>query len=68
VLKELVQKTTCPKDKRLVDVVITDKGQTLLKRLDEQSGDMDRIMSGLTEEEAETLSTLLDKLRGSDGA
>ncbi|HET7899274.1 MAG TPA: MarR family transcriptional regulator [Flavisolibacter sp.] len=68
VLKELVQKTTCPKDKRLVDVVITDKGQTLLQRLDEQAGDMDRIMSGLTEEEAETLSTLLDKLRGSEGA
>lgn len=64
ILKELVQKSTCTKDKRLVDVVITEKGRELLQKLDEQAGDVDKIMCGLSEEEADTLSTLLDKLRG----
>jgi DNA-binding MarR family transcriptional regulator len=63
ILKDLVKKTTCPTDKRLVDVVITEKGQNLLKRLDEKYGDMDRMMDGLSEEEAGMLSHLLDKLR-----
>ncbi|HEY0039943.1 MAG TPA: MarR family transcriptional regulator, partial [Flavisolibacter sp.] len=30
VLKDLVEKRTCSKDKRLVDVTITEKGQALL--------------------------------------
>lgn len=68
VLKELVKKTTCPKDKRLVDVVITEKGQNLLSKLDAEANDMNRIMGGLTEEEAETLSGLLDQLRGNGAA
>jgi MarR family transcriptional regulator, 2-MHQ and catechol-resistance regulon repressor len=65
VLKGLVQKTTCSKDKRLVDVVISERGQSLLEKLDEQSEEMDqRIVGGLSEEEAEHLNRLLDKLRG----
>lgn len=64
VVKELVKKTTCAKDKRLVDVVITDKGQDLLKKLDTHAHEMDAILQGLSEEEAATLSNLLDKLRG----
>src|SRR4051812_26580497 len=32
VVKGFVKKTTCPTDKRLVDVIITDKGQKLLKK------------------------------------
>lgn len=66
IVKDLVQKSTCPKDKRLVDVVITEKGQELLKKLDAQQDEMDQIASGVSEEEAETLSRLLDKLRGSE--
>ncbi len=63
ILKELVKKTTCPKDKRLVDVIITDQGQKLLKKLDAQSNAMDEVMNNLTDKEAEQLSDLLDKLR-----
>jgi DNA-binding MarR family transcriptional regulator len=63
VAKELVKKVTCPKDKRLVDVTITEKGQKLLKKLDAEAGHMDEVMNNLTEEEAEQLSILLDKLR-----
>ena len=63
VLKELVEKRTCSKDKRLVDITITEKGQSLLKRLDEASEKMDAVMENLSEVEAEQLSSLLDKLR-----
>lgn len=62
-LKGLVEKKTCAQDKRLVDVTISEKGQELLKRLDEASTEMDAIMKNVSEEEAEHLSNLLDKLR-----
>jgi len=63
VLKGLVKKIPCAKDKRLVDVTITEKGQKLLKKMDTESEQMDAIMKSLTESEAEMLSNLLDKLR-----
>jgi DNA-binding MarR family transcriptional regulator len=66
VAKGLVKKTTCEKDKRLVDVVISDKGLKLLKRIDESEKQMSHIMDGLNEKDAEMLSSLLDKLRNSD--
>lgn len=65
ILKDLVKKSPCPKDKRLVDVVITGRGQELLKKIDAHSNGMDHLMSGLSEEEAGQLSFLLDKLRDS---
>ncbi len=66
IVKELVKKCTCPKDKRLVDVTITDKGQKLLKKLDAESDHMDKIINELTEKECETLNLLLDKIRHID--
>jgi DNA-binding MarR family transcriptional regulator len=63
ILKELVQKNTCPKDKRLVDVTITAKGLKLLEKLDARSSAMDEVMNSLTNEEAGQLSDLLDKMR-----
>jgi len=66
VAKELVIKCTCPKDKRLVDVTISDKGQKLLKKLDAEADHIDEAMNNLTEKEAEQLSILLDKLRNTD--
>lgn len=68
IAKELVQKNVCPTDKRLVDVLITEKGQLLLQKLDARSEAMDNIMDQLTEEEAQQLSDLLDQLRGSEKA
>ena len=66
VTKELVKKCTCVSDKRLVDVTISEKGQLLLAKLDADSDHIDKVMNNLTEEEAEQLSNLLDKLRKSD--
>lgn len=63
ITKGLVKKLVCKKDRRLVDVIITEKGKKLLERLDACEVEMDSVMSNLTEEEAETLSSLLDKIR-----
>ena len=66
VTKELVKKCTCVSDKRLVDVTISEKGQLLLAKLDANSDHINKVMNNLTEEEAEQLSDLLDKLRKAD--
>jgi len=63
VAKNLVKKIICKKDRRLVDVNISDKGLNLLEKLDQSQDEMDSILSNLTEKEAATLSKLLDKIR-----
>ena len=61
--KGLVNRRACPSDKRLVDVSLSDKGEALLKRLDQINEDLDQIPEKLSADEAETLSQLLDKMR-----
>ena len=63
IVKELVKKTTCKRDKRLVDVVITDKGLDLLKGLENYSLEIDKVLGNLSETEAKQLNLLLDKVR-----
>ncbi len=64
-VKGLVERHECPLDRRRVDVLITQKGLSLLEKAS-QSMDIqgDAYMSGLTIEEAVQLNELLDKLRG----
>lgn len=66
VIKNLAKKVVCKKDKRLVDVTITDKGRKILQKLDQQEMLMDEILSNLNEEEAKTFNHLLDKIRRSE--
>jgi len=63
ITKGLVKKGTCKSDRRLVDVLITDKGKKMLERLDSREDELDNIMGNLSEKEAATLSDLLDKIR-----
>ena len=63
VLKGLVKKDTCPNDKRLVDVSITDKGRILLEKLDASNEEMDAIFDNFTETDALNFNNLLDQLR-----
>ncbi|HUM97024.1 MAG TPA: MarR family transcriptional regulator [Chitinophagaceae bacterium] len=63
IAKCLVKKITCKSDRRLVDVVITDKGKKLLENLDSKQVEMDQILAKISEEEANILSNLLDKIR-----
>jgi MarR family transcriptional regulator, 2-MHQ and catechol-resistance regulon repressor len=65
ITKGLVKKLTCKKDRRLVDVIISDKGKKLLEKLDARQDEMDAVLGNLTEKEAATLSDLLDKIRKS---
>lgn len=69
IVERLVQKglvTRCinKKDRRAVDIHITDKGLELLKKLDPVITPIDVLKSNLTESEAKQLNILLDKLRG----
>jgi MarR family transcriptional regulator, 2-MHQ and catechol-resistance regulon repressor len=66
IAKGLVKKITCKTDRRLVDVIITDKGKKLLERLDAKQDEIDNVLSNLTEKEATLLSDLLDKIRKSE--
>jgi MarR family transcriptional regulator, 2-MHQ and catechol-resistance regulon repressor len=61
--KGLVKKGICKDDRRLVDVMITDKGKRLLERLDVRQDEIDNIIGNLTKKEAVVLSDLLDKIR-----
>ncbi len=62
-VKGLVQKSVARTDKRLVDVLITDKGKKLLDQLDLHNASLDGIISGLSDEEMQHLNVLLDKIR-----
>ncbi|MHA4896409.1 MarR family winged helix-turn-helix transcriptional regulator [Pedobacter sp. PWIIR3] len=64
VQKELIIKAGNALDKRAVDVVISEKGMTLLDDMDKEVNFSDIIASALTLTEAAQLNRLLDKLRG----
>ena len=61
--KNLAKRTSCESDRRAVDVVITEEGLALLKVLDPFIEDWENRFNIITEEEAEQISALLDKLR-----
>jgi DNA-binding MarR family transcriptional regulator len=63
-VKGLVKKTTCPTDKRLVDVSITNKGKKVLEKIDASQNKMDAISNKLTDSDAKVINSLLDKMRG----
>jgi len=63
IAKNLVKKQTAARDKRLVDISITESGNELLHKLDSREEELDKMLKSISEEEAETLSQLLDKLR-----
>ena len=62
-LKKLVERAICPNDRRAVNVVITQKGLSLLTELDKQEELFLKELKNLNAREAELLSSLLDKLR-----
>ena len=63
IVKELVAKSTCPADKRLVDITLTEKGSALVEKLDQLNDQIDGLLKGVTENEAKTINEILDKLR-----
>jgi DNA-binding MarR family transcriptional regulator len=63
VVKGLVEKSACIKDKRLVDITLSKKGLLLLEKLDSLNEPIDSILKGVTEKEATAINQILDKLR-----
>jgi DNA-binding MarR family transcriptional regulator len=66
VLKGLVNKSVSLHDKRLVDVVISDKGLALLAELDSHDHELDGVLGSLNSKEVSTLIQLLDKVRATE--
>ena len=59
--KKLIERITCPGDRRVVHINITVKGKQLLNDISDNFND--DILKNITENEAIQLSELLDKLR-----
>lgn len=64
VQKGLVSRCINEKDRRSVDIRINDQGLELLKTLDMELNIHEILKTHLTDDEAEQLNTLLDKMRG----
>jgi len=62
--KGLVTRELNPNNRRQVDIVITEEGLNLLKVIEAEFHQVEEKFKTITEEEAEQLSNLLDKLRG----
>ena len=62
--KGFVTRRICKKDRRSVDVAITEKGLKLLGLINGYQPEWDNDLKTLTDEEAKKLNNLLDKLRG----
>lgn len=64
VQKDLVKRCVSNKDRRAVDILISQKGLDILQKLDNEVSLKDLLSKNLSDEEANTLSGLLDKMRG----
>ena len=63
--KGLVERQECPTDRRRVDIVITPAGLDLIQRAsDVVEAHRGNAFASISEDEAQQLSLLLDKLRG----
>jgi DNA-binding MarR family transcriptional regulator len=63
IAKGLVEKNACLKDKRLVDITISKTGMVLVDKLDQFNDQIDAVLKGVDEKEAQTINQLLDKIR-----
>jgi MarR family 2-MHQ and catechol resistance regulon transcriptional repressor len=62
--KNLIERKRCEEDRRVVYVKISEQGLELLSKIDLDFMDVFDFNDRISSEEAETLSNLLDKLRG----
>lgn len=62
-LKGLLRREICENNRRQVDIVITDDGLALLKRIDGEAATWLESLRVITKDEAKELNRILDKLR-----
>ncbi|WP_192346057.1 MarR family winged helix-turn-helix transcriptional regulator [Algoriphagus sp. Y33] len=63
-VKQLVERSECPNDRRQVDIMITEKGLQILDDLQVRMEGFNNQVINLTKGEVDTMNELLDKLRG----
>jgi DNA-binding MarR family transcriptional regulator len=61
--KGLLKREVCDNNRRQVDIVITDKGLNVLKKIDQESEEWLSMLKTITKSEAQELNRVLDKLR-----
>jgi DNA-binding MarR family transcriptional regulator len=64
VQKDLVIRCVSDKDRRAVDILISQNGLDILQKLDAEISLKAMLSNNISEDEASTLSGLLDKMRG----
>ncbi len=65
--KKLVTRKVCPENRRKIEILITEKGLSVLKELDPIITEANqKAVKNLNTEELETLNSLLDKLRNDE--
>lgn len=60
----LVTRTSCEKDRRRVDILITQQGLDVLEAIQARESDLDLIAQRLPEESQRAMNAMLDTLRG----
>ncbi|MDB5283702.1 MAG: MarR family transcriptional regulator [Bacteroidota bacterium] len=61
--KGFVKREVCEKSRRQVDISITDKGLSILTKVDNEAEEWNSTLKSLSKAEAQELNRLLDKLR-----
>ncbi|MBX7094937.1 MAG: MarR family transcriptional regulator [Flavobacteriales bacterium] len=64
VQKKLVERKVCKDNRRQIDIVLTEKGMTLINLVSEDVDKYFKKVQIITNEEAKELNRILDKLRG----
>jgi DNA-binding MarR family transcriptional regulator len=64
VQKEFVTRSVNKKDRRAVDILINDKGLSLLENIHLETSMTNKLEKNISEEDCALLSNLLDKFRG----
>jgi len=62
-IKGLVKREICEGNRRQVDIFITDKGLSILKKIDGEESEWIATLKSISKTEAQELNRILDKLR-----
>jgi DNA-binding MarR family transcriptional regulator len=62
-LKGLIKRELCENNRRQVDISITDKGLSILKKIDATAEEWTTTLKNISRKEAQELNRILDKLR-----
>lgn len=63
-VKGLVNRKYCEKDRRRAEIIITESGLRILDELDKLDKELEKLLSGISQNEAHQVNNILDKMRG----